>query len=230
MHPATRILLCAFYLITVCLHLFPINLAIALVGSIVAITAPRKQDLDPQTAFMRIYLTGMILLFLINGIDYSITEIDPDGIIKFSLLSARVLALFSIMLWLARSMEKEEVFALFLSLRVPIIVIFVLMRTFWFIPRIFARSQDIILAQQMRGYKIGNLFERIAILSVSFNALFNSFLTEIEENSISLGSKGIFTSGIKSSFLDLKWEIQDFIYITLGFTASIYSYLFYFGV
>jgi hypothetical protein len=149
------------------------------------------------------------MLFLIHGLDYHTRAVSLPGLRVMGEASVRFASVFAATLWLAKTMTKEELFALMLFLKIPMTVTVVIFRAIWFLPRIAKRIDDVLLAHTLRGVKATNILRRALALPPALHAIFSSMLLEICDSSVTLLSKGIWIEGNKTSFLALRWSYKD---------------------
>ncbi len=211
MHPATRFLMAFCFVFAALNTTVPVNGIIVGLGILYSFSVKSRNGFNPAKVFARMLVFAIFVLFLIHGIDFHTRSIDYTGLQIVAEASVRFASVFAATLWLVKCTTREELYALMLSLRMPMAATLVLFRSIWFLPHIFKRVKDVLLAHKLRGIGSSNVFRRSMALAPALYAIFASMLLEICDSSVALLSKGIWIRGRKSSFVELRWSYKDLI-------------------
>ncbi len=211
MHPATRFFIASCFVFAALSTKEPINYCIVGLGILYSFSVKSRNNFNPTKVFARMLVFAIIVLFLLNGIHFHTRTINVKGLRIVGDASVRFASVFAATLWLVKRTVKEEFYALMLSLKMPMVATLVVFRAIWFLPHIFKRVRDVLLAHKLRGIKSSNVFRRSLALAPALYAIFASMLLEICDSSVALVSKGIWIHGRKSSFILLRWSYKDWI-------------------
>jgi energy-coupling factor transporter transmembrane protein EcfT len=211
MHPATRFIISICFVFAALKTGAPWNLVIVLLGLLYSFSINSRSGFNPSTVFARMLVFALVVLFLIHGFDFHTHAISRKGLRTVENAGVRFASLFAATLWLVKRTTKEELYALMLTCKLPMVATLVIFRALWFLPHVFKRVRDVLLAHKLRGVKSSNVFRRSLALAPALYAIFASMLLEICDSSVTLLSKGIWIHGPKSSFLVLRWSYKDWI-------------------
>ena len=223
-HPLTHIVLAAeLAFLTVIPDLFQ-GLAVLILWFMFIFIIPKRTETKVTFVFIKVLAVAALFLFLIHGIHWSPPEISVDGIyaglVNFTHIAAPVVGI----IYLSRMIHSEEMFALLIGLRVPPVIILIIFRTLWLVPRFIERINEVITAQKLRGMKIESISERIRALIPTINPIFSSMLEEISENSLTITARGLLQPGRKSHYTILKFDSVNRI-ITIAITIIFFVLL-----
>ena len=216
MNPFSQISFSVMYIGVAFTAPYPWNMIITLIVFSGSLLFPRGSTGDPAHVFIRIIIFASAVLFSNHLVNYEEFSIDISGIETMAVYISRLLCIMSIIIWLARTVDKEDLFTFFVKMRMPMAVIYLLFTTFWMVPRLARRVNDIVLAQRLRGKNVNSLLQRLRLLSGSFTCLFNSLIIEVLESTIPLDSKGILISKKINPYRLLKWNLADYTSVGLG--------------
>ncbi|MDR3554135.1 MAG: energy-coupling factor transporter transmembrane component T [Syntrophobacteraceae bacterium] len=211
MHPATRFIIAICFVFAALKTGVPLNFVIVLLGLLYAFSVKSRSGFNPSSIFARMLVFALVVLFLIHGVDFHTHAISQKGLRTAGNAGVRFASVFAATLWLVKRTTKEELYALMLSLKLPMVATLLIFRAIWFLPHVSKRVRDVLLAHQLRGVKSSNVFRRSLALAPALYAIFASMLLEICDSSVTLLSKGIWIHGPKSSFLVLRWSYKDWM-------------------
>ncbi len=211
MHPAARIMLAFCFVLAALNAKAPVNYSIAGLGILYSFSIKSRSGFNPAKIFAKMLLFGIVILFLMHGLNFHTRALSTKGLRVVADGALRFASVFAATLWLVKGTTKEELYALMLSVRMPIAAILVVFRAIWFLPHIFKRVRDVLLAHRLRGLDSSNFFRRCLALAPALHAIFASMVLEICESSVVMVSKGIWIGGPKSSSLQLRWSCRDWI-------------------
>lgn len=179
------------------------------IGFIAVLVVPSRTDVRLARPFIKVLVVAAIFLFLMHGLRFK-----PPGIIQKGILTGiesfvHIAVPFTGILYLSRHITSEEFFALLVSLRVPSVVILILFRTLWLVPRLMERMDEVMTAQKLRGMRIESPVQRARAILPTLSPIFSSMLDEISENSLVLTSRGFLQPGRKSHLLSLRYRWMD---------------------
>ncbi len=211
LHPGTRIIIALCFTAVVSFLSLQYQAFAVLLGAISAwvISKPLSSN-DPGKAFLKIWLVAGFFLFLMHGLHYTDKiYIDYDALRIAGNSFLRIGTFIVVFLWLIRTIAPEELYALFVDLRLPMPVIYVIMKTLSLIPHFEERAKDILTAQQTRGFMLKGLRNRAKALFLIFPPLFASMLYELEESAASLSARGLHAKGRKTHLCSIKIHSHD---------------------
>lgn len=185
------------------------NLAVFFFWLMLILVLPRRTEINLTGVFIKILGAAAFFLFLIHGVvwmPFSISRIGIyEGLDSFLRISAPVVTV----LYLSRQVRQEELFAFLIDLRIPSVVIFILFRTLWLVPRFMERIDEVITAQKLRGMRIESFSGRIKALLPTLGPIFSSMLEETSENSLTLTTRGFLQPGTKTHLAVLSYSWID---------------------
>ncbi|MBT4484645.1 MAG: energy-coupling factor transporter transmembrane protein EcfT [Candidatus Latescibacteria bacterium] len=222
-HPLTHIIVAIEMALIMLILPVHQGLGILILWLLAILCIPGRTGTNLTGAFIKILIIAAFFLFLIHGVKWRPLGISPEGtvagLIKFLHIAAPVMTV----MYLSKMVHSEEIFALLIDLRIPPVVILILFRTLWLVPRFTERVDEVITAQKLRGVRIESTSERIRALLPTLNPIFSSMFEEISENSLTLTARGFLNPGRKSHLNVLKYGWPDGIFlavITLIFVLS----------
>ena len=129
----------------------------------------------------------------------------------------RIAAPVTAVMYLSKVVRTEEMFALLIDLRMPPVLILIIFRTLWLVPRFMSRIDAVVTAQRLRGMRIEGVSARIKALLPTLGPVFSSMLEEISENALVMTTRGFMQPGRKTHFMRLSFGFLDGFVI---FTAA----------
>ncbi len=208
-HPLTHIVVAAALALlaaTLPVEAGAMVLALGLMG---AVHSRRRTEARFTGMFLKILAVAALFLVLIHGVRLRPPGISHEGLIAAADSFIHIAAPVTAVIYLTKRIRMEELFALLIDLRVPPVVILVLFRTLWLVPRITERMDEVMTAQMLLGMRIKSTRERIRAIIPTLSPIFSSMLGEISENSLTLTARGFLTSGQKSHLTDLRYSWKD---------------------
>lgn len=213
-HPLTRIFMSLLYLIVVFRLPIRHQVMAIITGMIMAWGAKKLPSQDPGKIFLRLWFTAGLFLLIIHCIIYNNGLVfDNHGFVTASKSFFRIGSLMIVFLWLSRTIKSEELYAMLMDIGLSMSLIYLLLRTIYTIPRLGSKANEILVAQQARGFVLKGIGNRIKGLQLILAPLFSSMVYELEESSASLTARGIIAPGRKSHFVELKFGPQDVLLI-----------------
>ena len=170
--------------------------------------------------FLRLLAIAAGFLLLLHAVRLSPPGITGAGVRHALRLFVRIAAPVTGVLYLVRNVRGDEMFALFVDLRVPPAAILVLFRTIWLIPRLRIMMENVVTAQKLRGMPVDSLSRRFHAFAPTLSPLFSSMVDEISENSLVITTRGFLLPGRKSHLTPLSFGARDII-ATISVTAFI---------
>jgi|GEM_PF-4326576 energy-coupling factor transporter transmembrane protein EcfT len=211
-HPLTHILvsieLAAILLILPAVHGF-IACALWLFLSLVM---PNRTATRLTPVFIKLLFVAAFFLFLIHGISLRELSISIHGIMAVPDSFIHIATPVAAIIYLSRNIRLEELYALLLDLRIPPVIIFILFRTLWLVPRFVERIDEVITAQKLRGMRIEKIPDRFRALIPTLGPIFSSMIEEISENSLTLTARGFLGPGDKTHVTPLSYSRADIMY------------------
>jgi len=182
------------------------------------ISKRRKDKLD--WIFFRLILIAGIFLFLIyfvkfnGGVVLNFKNMN-EFLTKWSLIIG-----ISVMLITARKIfNTDEIYAFLIDLKIPAWAIYLIFNSLFLIPRLIEKSKEILIAQEARGFKnVGTARIKATILVLV--PLISSISYELEQKSIAIQSRGLFSRSKKTHIYQLSFKFFDFIIIFASVICS----------
>ena len=210
-HPLTHIIVAIE--VALCAVILPVFEALTLLtcGLLVVLFIPPRTEVRLTRPFLKVLAVAAFFLFVIHGMRWNPPGISQEGIIKGLESFIHIAVPFAIIIYLSKRILSEELFALLLDLRVPPLIILVLFRTLWLVPRLMERMEEVVTAQKLRGMRIENAVQRTGALIPTLSPIFSSMLDEISENSLIITARGFLLPGRKSHLLNLRYRWIDVV-------------------
>ncbi|MFC1538928.1 energy-coupling factor transporter transmembrane component T family protein [Candidatus Latescibacterota bacterium] len=180
-----------------------------------SLVIPKRTETKLTPVFIKVLFVGAIFLLLIHGIEWREFTISAEGIMGALGSFIHIAAPVVFIIFLSRNVRPEELYALLLDLRIPTVIIFIIFRTLWLVPRFVERVDEVIIAQKLRGMRIEKTSDRIKALIPTLGPIFSSMLEEISENSLILTARGFLGSGDKSHVIELHRSLADYIFLLI---------------
>ncbi|HDY88816.1 MAG TPA: hypothetical protein ENH82_11985, partial [bacterium] len=189
--------------------------ALTLLWFLLTLVIPRRTDTKLTKVFIKILIVAAFFLFLIHGVKWMPPGISPDGLVSGLVNFTHVSAPVLFIIYLSRRVKPEEIFALLIDLKVPPVIILILFRTLWLVPRFAEKVDEVITAQKLRGMRIESTTERVRALIPTLSPIFSSMFEEISENSLTLTTRGFLQPGRKSHLTVLRYGFIDCIMLLI---------------
>ncbi|MFC1490920.1 energy-coupling factor transporter transmembrane component T family protein [Candidatus Latescibacterota bacterium] len=212
-HPLTLILV-SLELATLIIILPDVQ-GIFVIGSwlLLSLILPNRTETKLTPVFIKILFVAAVFLLLIHGVVWRDLSISAVGIMSalgsFTHIATPVVSI----IFLSRNVRPAELYAFLIDLRIPTVIIFILFRTLWLVPRFIERIDEVITAQKLRGMRIDKTSERLRALIPTLGPIFSSMLEEISENSLTLTTRGFLDNSKKSHVISLGYSVKDFLII-----------------
>jgi energy-coupling factor transporter transmembrane protein EcfT len=209
LHPLTHILIAlSFALIAVSTPVEE-GLVVLFFGLGITLAIPRRAETMLARPFLKVLGIALLFLLLIHGVRWSPFGILRTGIFQalesFTRIGSPVVAV----LFLSRQIRSEELFAFFLDVKIPPVVILILFRTLWLIPRFTERMDETLIALKLRGMPAETSLQRIRALVPALGTIFASMFAETSDNSLTIAARGFLNPGPKSHLLALRFRVRD---------------------
>lgn len=222
LHPATRLLIALLYLILVIILPLKYQGGLIIIGALIAFSTKPLPSQDPGRAFLRLWLTAGFFLFLIHCISWNGSLLfKSNGVELTSKSFFRIGSLMVAFLWLIRTVKTEELYAMLIALRLPIPAIYILFQTVFLIPRFGERAQEILLAQEARGFELKGIRSRLKAYILILAPLFATMFYELEQNAAAMSAKGLHAPGTKTSLTQINITRLDATLIALSLAATL---------
>ncbi len=220
-HPLTHMVVAAgAVLLAVAL---PMPAGAAVLGILLSAAAllPTRTDARLTGAFLRLIAIAAFFLFLLHGVTWSPPGVTITGLGRALEAFIRIAAPFAAVLYLSKRISGDEFYALLIDLRVPPVVIFILFRTLWLIPRMSERMREALTAQKMRGMPAESALQRARAVIPSLSPVFSSMVDETSRHALVITARGFLRPGPKTHALPLRFEPRDVIAVsgTVALTA-----------
>lgn len=228
LHPVAHVVIVLdLVLVTFCVPVIP---GLAILGAFCAavLITPSRTGTRLAGPFLKLILFAAVFLVLLHGIQWRPLQILPAGMREaagsFRLIASVVVSI----LYLARQITGEEMYALFLDFRIPPSIILILFRTLWLVPRFIERIDEVVLAQKLRGMPVDSAFSRARAVVPSFTPIFASMLEETFEQAMIITIRGFLEPGLKTHTSVLAFRGRDWMVIIFSvlITVMILAYRF----
>jgi len=176
---------------------------------IISLSIPARTDFRLTGEFLKILGVGAVFLFLIHGVHWHPLGIAHDGLLTGLESLTRIATPVICVIYLSRRIRSEELFAMLIDYRVPPLIILILFRTLWLVPRLTERMDEVLTAQKLRGMRIETTMQRIRALIPTLNPIFSSMLNEISVNALTMTTRGFLLPGRKTHFTPLSYRWTD---------------------
>ena len=214
-HPLTQIIVAAeLALLTIILPVY-VGITVLMHWLFLVLTIPSRTETKITGVFLKILMVAAFFLFLIHGVEWRSLRVSIYGIFTGLNNFVHIAAPVIFVIYLSRQVKSEEIFSLLIDIRVPPVVILILFRTVWLVPRFVERIDEVITAQKLRGMRIETVAQRIRALLPTLSPIFSSMLEEISENSLTLTTRGFLQPGQKSHLAVLRYRWIDWILIVV---------------
>lgn len=202
LHPITKICISLLFFVV----LISANFLIAICGIILVflmLFLSGHSGINMAKKFLKILILAGVFLVLIHF------EWDSKSInyVSFKSYYQRVISAFGFIILLINLIKPSEI-----SFNSPMLSL-VVFNSLFLLRRITTKSKDILIAQQLRGMRIGTFVEKIRALVMILTPLLTSLIYEIEAKSISLYLKGITYKVPKTNINVVKFRLIDFVLI-----------------
>jgi len=175
--------------------------------------------------FLKILVVAAFFLFLLHGVRWYPPGVSTKGITLGLESFIRIAVPVVSMLYLARRIVSEDLFALMTDFRVPPAVILILFRTLWLVPRLMERIDEVVTAQKMRGMRIDNPFRRFRAVIPTLSPIFSSMVDEISRNALVMTARGFLHRGRKTHLHPLHYGWSDVLTITCATVVYLFIWL-----
>lgn len=185
-----------------------------------ALCSYERDSLDLLLRLTRFLLLAIALLFAVNAIDYSSTSLASNWNVFIS-YAIRLICFFTAFYIAASTIDKDRLFSALVHLRVPIILVFLVFRTFWIVRLLEVRSHEIVTAQRLRGFPTNTTLSRITALMRGSRGLVNGLLVEMFDANGALASKGLLGVKRPVSARNLVPTISDYLLVISVFVIAV---------
>jgi len=222
LHPLTHIIIAAeLAIFTLVLPVYQ-GLGVLVLWLLFTLVMPMRTETKLTGTFFKILIIAAVFLFFIHGVKWRPPGISTEGIFVGLSSFIHIATPVAFIIYLSRTVQSEEIFALLIDLKVPSVVILILFRTMWLVPRFVERMDEVITAQKLRGMRIETASQRIRALIPTLSPIFSSMLEEISENSLTITARGFLEPCGKSHLKVLRYRLDDtIIIIVITFTFLI---------
>jgi energy-coupling factor transporter transmembrane protein EcfT len=172
---------------------------------------PVRTDAHMMGSFLRLLVVAAGFLFILHAVSISPPGITLNGIRYALRLFVRIAAPVTGVLFLARNVRGDEMFALLVDWRVPPAAILIVFRTIWLIPRLRTMMENVVTAQKLRGMPVDSLSRRFQAIVPTLSTLFSAMVDEISENALVLTTRGFLVPGKKSHLTPISFTTADII-------------------
>ncbi len=226
LHPGTRLFLVMPFILLIFKLPLEYQALTLLAGGILAFGLARPLPSgDPGGTFFRLLLIAGLFLLIIHCVSYDGTLVfNPSGLRVAGTIFFRIGSLMVAFLWIIRTMESDELFAMLIDLHLPVPIIYVILQVVYLVPRFGDRAREIFTAQQARGFVLRGIHNRIQAFILILAPLFATMMYELEESAASISARGLYATGRKSHVTEIKFTYLDaallfisFIVITMAF-------------
>jgi energy-coupling factor transporter transmembrane protein EcfT len=208
-HPLTHIIIAIEFCALAVTSPPEAGLPVILFGLVVTAVVPQRTETNLLRPFLGILGLAALFLFLMHGVRWNPPGISHEGVLAGVPGFIRIAATVTAVLHLSRSIRSEELFALFIDLRIPPAVILILFRTIWLVPRLKERMEETVAALRLRGMPTDTMPGRIRALAPSLGVVFSSMFAEISDNSIVLAARGFLRRGIRTHLVEIRYRSTD---------------------
>lgn len=209
LHPLTHILVAGeIALVMLVLPLYQ-GLAVLAVWLSITLVIPARTETKLTGAFLKIFGIAAVFLFLLHGLRLRPPGISVEGMTTGLGHFLHIAVPVTLILYCSRRIKSEELFALLIDLKVPPVIIFILFRTLWLVPRFIERTDEVIIAQKLHGMRIDTFPRRVRALLPSLSTIISSMFEELSENSLTLSTRGFLQPGGKSHLTTLTFGWRD---------------------
>jgi energy-coupling factor transporter transmembrane protein EcfT len=224
LHPLTHIIIITGF--GICTVVLPeaAGIICLAIGLVAAFSVRSRTDVALGKLFVKVLITALLFLFLLHGVTWRPIGISPEGSMKGMNSFIKICVPFIVVLYLSKRIRSEEFFALLLDLRIPPIIILILFRTLWLIPRLTERIDEVTMAQQLRGMPIETSLQRIRAIIPTLIPIFTSMVEEIFSNSVVMTISGFLRPGKKSHLIILNYHLRDGFLSVLTIAAVLLSW------
>jgi len=209
LHPVTHIVLAVeSAVLVVSLPMKQGYVALFLLLGVTLLVPPRTVN-RITGVFLKILVVAAFFLFLLHGVRWYPPGVSAKGITLGLESFIRIAVPVVSMLYLARRITSEDLFALMTDFRVPPAVILILFRTLWLVPRLMERMDDVVTAQKMRGMRVDNPLRRFRAVIPTLSPIFSSMVDEISRNALVMTARGFLRPGRKTHLHSLRYGWSD---------------------
>ncbi len=210
-HPLTHIIIAIEWAIMVIMLPIQPGSIFLTVGFIMAVMVSTRTHINLTGTMVKILAVAALFLVIMHGISWKPFSLSKPGLFTGldSLIHIAIPA--TCILYLTKEINSEEFYSFLIDIKTPPIVIFILFRTIWLVPRLNERIEEVVVAQKLRGMKINTLTDRIRAIIPTLSPIFASMFNEVSENSLTLTTRGFLTPGTKTHITTLKYGKKDII-------------------
>lgn len=220
LHPGTNIFIVFLFVLSVFKFSLTYQAVILIFGALLLLKTKPLLHQDPLFIFLRLLLIAAFFLLLIHCISWNGKLVfREEGLILAGKSFFRICSLMISFLWLVRTIKTEEFYAMLIDLHLPIKVIYVLFQVIYLIPKLVDRSKEILLAQQLRGFAMKGILNRLKAYVLILSPLLSATIYEMEENAIALSARGLQSKESKTHLAQICFTRADLVIIT--FSAAI---------
>ncbi len=209
LHPLTQIIVAIGFIFAVSMPPLEEGLAVLLFGLGATLIMPARTETRLVRSFLTVLAVAVIFLLLIHGVWWHPFGLSRAGMMEGMSAFVRIGAPVVAVLYLSRNIRSEELFALMLDLRLSPVVVLILFRTIWLIPRLTARMEETLTALRLRGMPVESPADRVRALVPALGAIFASLFAEITDNSLVIAARGFLQPGRKTHVLALRFGVRD---------------------
>jgi energy-coupling factor transporter transmembrane protein EcfT len=198
-HPLPPFIAAGLFVAAVFFQTLAFKAALVVLGLVVALMLPRIGDRDPGRLLLRVSIVAAVFLALIHGFYWEGGPNLERGALRGAAEAwLNIAALLVATLALVRRIRSEDIYAFLLDLRVPPSVILIVLSGLAIVPRIGRRAHDVHQAQQLRGFAIRGIRNRLRAYRVLLAPLLSTTVYELEDTAASLAARGLHFPGPKS--------------------------------
>ena len=213
LHPLTRICI-ALAWGTLAVSLPPVrSLAVIAVWIVLSLSVPSRTEARVAVPFIKMLVIAGVFLLLIHAVRWFPFGVSLDGIRESVVPFIRIAVPVTAIMYLSRRITSEEFYAFLIDIHMPPVIILILFRVLWLVPRLRDRMDEVTTAQKLRGMHIDTTRRRIMALLPTLSPIFSSMFEEISENAVTITTRGFLDPGQKTHFHDLPFCRKDVLMI-----------------
>lgn len=176
---------------------------------IAVLVLPPRTPVRLTGSFLKLLVFASLFLFLIHAVKWVPLRISPGGFEKALVSILRIGVIITTVLYLACQITGGELYALMTAMHVPPVIVFILFRTLWLVPRFMDRIDEVILAQRLRGMRIASIHDRVRAVLPSLTPIVASMLDETFVNAMTMTIRGYLEPGRKTHLDPLPFRGRD---------------------
>lgn len=209
-HPLAILLPVATYVVA--LFVVHIRMQFVLVAIAAILTAglgPRTEH-DPARVFLRLSAVAAVLLGGLHAVAWNQgASVTVHGLEVATSTWLRLVGGLTAVLLLLRSTSGEAIYALLADCRMPPTVAFVTIGAVGMTLRLISRANEVLLAQQLRGFESTGLINRIRAYRILAAPLLSSTFYELEDTAAGLAARGLRIPGRKTHLVHLRFGLTE---------------------